>query len=91
VKVTKVVEAKFARVYCGWSSLEVTAQDGSEIRISMTRDQWKELRQSVVTKCESMEIQERSEFEDRVEAEVEKRLESQSSEVLGPEFQMSGT
>lgn len=81
MKVTKVVEAKFAGVYCGWSSLEVTDQDGSEIRISMTKAQWKELRKSVVAKCESIETQERSEFEDRVEAEVEKRLESQSSDT----------
>ena len=81
VKVTKIVEVKFAGVYCGWSSLEVTDQDGSEIRISMTKEQWKELRKSVVSKCESIETQERSEFEDQVEAEVEKRLESQSSDV----------
>lgn len=81
VKVTKIVEVKFAGVYCGWSSLEVTDQDGSEIRISMTKAQWKELGKSVVAKCESIETQERSEFEDRVEAEVEKRLESQSSDT----------
>ncbi len=81
MKVTKAVEAKFAGVYCSWSSLEVTDQDGSEIKITMTNDQWKELRKSVVAKCESIETQERSKFEQRVEEEVEKRLESQSSDT----------
>ncbi len=81
VKVTKTVEVNFAGVYCGWSSLEVTDQDGTEIKIKMTNDQWKELRKSVVAKCESIETQERSKFEQRVEEEVEKRLESQSSDT----------
>ena len=91
MKVTKTVEVNFAGVYCGWSGLDITDQDGTEIKITMTNDQWKSLRKSVVAKCESIETQERSKFEQRVEEEVEKRLESQSSEVLGPEFQMSGT
>ena len=81
MKVTKTVEVNFAGVYCGWSGLDITDQDGTEIKITMTNDQWKSLRKSVVAKCESIETQERSKFEQRVEEEVEKRLESQSSDT----------
>lgn len=81
MKVTKAVEVKFAGVYCGWSSLEVTDQDGTEIKITMTNDQWKELRKSVVAKCESLESQERSKFEKRVEEEVEKRRKFEADKI----------
>ncbi len=81
MKVTKIVEVKFAGVYCGWSSLEVTDQDGTEIKIAMTNDQWKDLRKSVVAKCESIESQERSKFEQRVEEEVEKRRKFEADKI----------
>lgn len=81
MKVTKIVEVKFAGVYCGWSSLEVTDQDGTEIKIAMTNDQWKDLRKSVVAKCESIESQERSKFEERVEEEVEKRRKFEADKI----------
>lgn len=81
MKVTKIVEVKFAGVYCGWSSLEVTDQDGTEIKIAMTNDQWKVLRKSVVAKCESIESQERSKFEERVEEEVEKRRKFEADKI----------
>ena len=91
MKVTKIVAVKFESVYCGYREIEFTDSDGSEIKVRMTNEQWKVLGESVARKVREIEKSEQLGFEHRVEAEVGKRLESQSSEVLDLRPSMSDT
>jgi hypothetical protein len=73
VKVIKTVEARFDGVYCGYGALEITDQDGTEIKIKMTNKDWKILGEAVASKVGSIERNDRIRFEEAVEEEVQKR------------------
>ena len=81
MKVTKTVEARFDGVYCGYGSLEITDQDGTEIKIKMTNKDWKVLSEAVARKVASIETQDRLAFEMAVEEEVEKRQKFEESKI----------
>ncbi len=81
MKVTKTVEARFDGVYCGYGALEITDQDGTEIKIKMTNKDWKILNEAVARKVGSIETQDRIAFEKAVEEEVEKRQKFEDSEI----------
>ena len=51
MKVKQVVEMKFNHAYTGWNCLEFNDQDGNEVSIRMSEDDYLSLEESIVTKC----------------------------------------
>ena len=81
VKVTKIVEASFKRVFCGYGGLEITDQDGNKINIKMTEEYWKTLDAAVSEKANQIRKSDEILFEKAVEEEVEKRQKLEESKI----------
>lgn len=71
MKVTKTVAVKFESVYCGYREIEFTDVDGSEIKVRLTDEQWRELGLSVSRKVAEIDRKEKEAFECAVERAVE--------------------
>ena len=80
MKVRQIVEVKFASVYSGYSGLEITDIDGSEIKVSMTDADWKALKRSVDDKIESIERDHQKKFDKAVEDAVAERMTEENSD-----------
>jgi len=79
MKVRQIVEVKFAGVYAGYSGLEITDVDGSEIKVSMTNADWKALKRSVDDKIQSIERDDQRKFDQAVEDAVAERMAEENS------------
>ena len=51
MKVKQTVTAKFHTAYCGWNSLEFTDENGDEVQIRMTDDDYLNLSDTLLTKA----------------------------------------
>ena len=51
MKIKQTVTAKFNTVYCSWSTLDFTDENGDEIQIAMTEDQYLSLADSLKSKA----------------------------------------
>lgn len=71
MKVTKTVVVKFESVYCGYREIEFTDVDGSEVKVRLTDEQWKDLGLSVSRKVAEIDRKEKEAFECAVERAVE--------------------
>ena len=52
MKIKQTVTAKFNTAYCSWSSLDFTDENGDEIQIQMTDDQYLSLANSLRAKAD---------------------------------------
>lgn len=52
MKIKQTVTAKFNTVYTGWNSLQFTDDNGDEIEIQMTDDNYLDLAKTVSSKAE---------------------------------------
>jgi len=66
MKVKQVVEMKFNHAYTGWKGLTVTDSDDNSVEFSMTEDDFFQVRDLFVSKCERIE-------KDRAEEAAEKQ------------------
>ncbi len=80
MKVRQIVDVKFAGVYSGYCGLEITDTEGSEIKVSMTNDDWKALKRSVDDKIESIERDDQKKFDKAVEDAVAERTVEENSD-----------
>ena len=75
MKVKTTVEMKFNHAYTGWKGLTVTDSDDNSVEFSMTEDDFFQVRDLFVSKCERIE-------KDRAEeaAEKQRALEAKENE-----------
>lgn len=79
MKVKQTVEVRYSAAYTGWSGLEITDVDGTEVIIKMTKDEWLDLEGRVISKCDSIRKDRQKELDELVEQRVAAELESQES------------
>ena len=68
MKIKQTVTAKFNTVYTGWNSLQFTDDNGDEIEIQMTDDNYRDLAKTVNSKAERIR-RERAEEAAKLEEE----------------------
>lgn len=51
MKVKQTVSTKFHTAYCGWNSLEFNDENGDEVQIKMTDDDYLNLSDTLLTKA----------------------------------------
>lgn len=51
MKVKQTVSTKFHTAYCGWNSLEFTDEQGDEVQIRMSDDDYLSLSDTLLTKA----------------------------------------
>tara|TARA_A100001391_G_scaffold178085_1_gene142374 strand:+ start:245 stop:463 length:219 start_codon:yes stop_codon:yes gene_type:complete len=68
MKIKQTVTAKFNTVYTGWNSLQFTDDNGDEIEIQMTDDNYLDLAKTVSSKAERIR-RERAEEAAKLEEE----------------------
>ena len=81
MKVKQSVEVRFSSAYVGWSGLEITDVDGTEVLIKMTKDEWLDLEGRVKDKCDSIRKERQEQLDEIVEQRVAAALELKESEV----------
>ena len=74
MKITQEVKVSFASAYCGYSGLEITDVDGTEIKVALSDEQWKGLAERISRKVGEIERSERKEFERAVDLAVADRM-----------------
>ena len=72
MKIKQIVEVKYGGSYCSWSGLDIETSDGSEVKISLSDDQWIELGKRVSNKCE--EITEKR--KEKIQLEIDNAVET---------------
>ena len=68
MKIKQTVNAKFYSAYTGWNSLQFTDENGDEIEIQMTDDNYLDLAKTVSSKAERIR-RERAEEAAKLEEE----------------------
>jgi len=81
MKVKKSVEVDLSTAYAGWSGLEITDVDGTEVTIKMTKDEWLDLEAEVKSKCDGIRKERQEKLDEIVEQRIAAELEFQESEV----------
>jgi len=81
MKVKKSVEVDLSTAYAGWSGLEITDVDGTEVTIKMTQDEWLDLEDKVKSKCDGIREKRQEKLDEIVEQRIAAELEFQESEV----------
>lgn len=74
MKITQEVKVSFASAYCGYSGLEITDVDGTEIKVALSDEQWKGLDEKISRKVGEIERSEKREFERAVDLAVTDRM-----------------
>ena len=74
MKITQEVKVSFASAYCGYSGLEITDVDGTEIKVALSDEQWKDLAKWISHKVEEIERREKKEFQQAVDLAVADRM-----------------
>ena len=74
MKITQEVKVSFASAYCGYSGLEITDVDGTEIKVALSDEQWKGLAEKLSRKVGEIEKSEKKEFERAVDLAVTERM-----------------
>ena len=80
MKVKQTVSTKFQTAYCGWNSLEFTDENGDEIQIKMTDDDYLNLSDTLKTKADRI----RKERADEA-AEAARAIEEKNAEYFNKE------
>ena len=66
MKVKQVVTANYNYAYCGYSGIEFSDAHGNEITVAMSPDQYLDLEEKIVSKCNSI----RKQREDEIAAKI---------------------
>lgn len=74
MKIIQEVTVSFASGYCGYSGLEITDVDGTEIKIVLSDEQWKGLAKQISRKVGELERLEKKEFQEAVDLAVADRM-----------------
>ena len=74
MKITQEVEVNFESAYCGYGGLEITDVDGTEIKVALSDEQWKDLAKWISHKVEEIERREKKEFQQAVDLAVADRM-----------------
>jgi hypothetical protein len=74
LKITQEVKVNFASAYCGYGGLEITDVDGTEVKIKLNDEQWKDLAKWITRKVGEIERSEKKEFERAVDLAVADRM-----------------
>ena len=74
MKITQEVKVNFASAYCGYSGLEITDVDGTEIKVALSDEQRKGLDEKISRKVGEIERSEKREFERAVDLAVTDRM-----------------
>lgn len=77
MKVKQTVEVRYSSAYTGWSGLEITDTDGTEVTIKMTKDEWLDLESKIISKCDGIRKDRQEQVNDLVEQQVAARLEKE--------------
>lgn len=80
MKVKQSVEVRYSSAYSGWNGLEITDVDGTEVVIKMTKDEWLDLEERVISKCDSIRKDRHKELDEIVEQRVAAKLEQESAD-----------
>ena len=75
MKVKQTVTTKFHNAYTGWNSLEFTDEQGDEVSIRMTDDDYLSLADTLQTKAERIRKERQAEAEEAARAIAEKNAE----------------
>ena len=81
MKVKQTVEVRFSAAYAGWSGLEITDVDGTEVTTKMTKDEWLDLEDKVKSKCDSIREKRQGELDEIVEQRVAAQLEKEQADA----------
>lgn len=72
MKIKQTVTTKFHQCYTSWQTLEFTDENGDEIQILMTDDNYLDLAQTIKAKAESILKKRRKAAEEAAKAELAK-------------------
>lgn len=69
MKVKQVVTANYNYSYCGYSGIELSDAQGNEVTIVMSADQYLDLEEKIVSKCNSIRKQREDEIAEKIAAQ----------------------
>ena len=69
MKVKQVVTANYNYAYCGYSGIEFSDAHGNEITVTMSHDQFLDLEEKIVSKCNSIRKQREDEIAEKIAAQ----------------------
>lgn len=77
MKVKQTVTTKFHTAYCGWNTLDFTDENGDEVQIKMTDDEYLCLSDTLLTKANRIRKERQAEAEEAARAALAKENESE--------------
>ena len=69
MKVKQVVITSYNYAYCSYSGIEFTDAEGNEIAVAMSNDQYLDLEEKIVSKCNSIRKQREEEMAEKIAAQ----------------------
>ena len=69
MKVKQVVTANYNYAYCSYSGIEFADVNGNEITVAMSNDQYLDLEEKIVSKCDSIRKQREDEMAAKIAAQ----------------------
>jgi len=69
MKVKQVVTADFNYAYCSYSGIEFTDVNGNEVTVTMSNDQYLDLEEKIVSKCNYIRKQREDEIAEKIAAQ----------------------
>ena len=75
MQVKQIVTTKFYAAYCSWNSLEFTDENGDEVSIKMTDDDYLKLSETLAVKAERIRKERADEAAEAARAIAEKNAE----------------
>ncbi len=69
MKVKQVVSTDYNYAYCSYSGIEFTDANGNEITVAMSNDQYLDLEEKIVSKCNSIRKQREEEMAEKIAAQ----------------------
>ena len=74
MKIKQIVEVEYRGSYCSYAGLDIDTSDGSEVKISLSDDQWIELGKRVSSKCEQITEKRKEKIQLEIDNAVETAL-----------------
>jgi len=69
MKVKQVVTANYNYAYCNYSGIEFADAHGNEVTVAMSYDQYLDLEEKIVSKCDSIRKQREDEIAEKIAAQ----------------------
>ena len=77
MQVKQTVTTKFHTAYCGWNSLDFTDEQGDEVQIRMSDDDYLSLSDTILNKANRIRKERQAEAEEAARAELAKENEDE--------------